>query len=117
MAEWSVFRFPTIIRAYATPIYEVQLNDFRLWQTSIACRPPVSRARLTSPDERLRTQWRLPSLFDPLRTSDPLSYHSDGERWHATDTHMRLSTVGRGQEFVLDADVYPEALAWFNEML
>lgn len=28
-------------------------------------------------------------------------------------SHVELDTVGKGQEFIFDTEVYPEALGWF----
>ena len=59
--------------------------------------------------------WRLPRWFDPGERS-PLSYHSKATRWTDCETSMRLQSVGRGQEFVLDVDQYPEARAWLRSI-
>ncbi len=75
------------------------------------------RRRLTAPDGNGRSNWRLPVWFDPTRTDVALTYHPKPAQWRVKETHVELDTVGRGQEFVFDADVYPEALAWFGSML
>jgi len=59
--------------------------------------------------------WRLPRWFDPGERP-PLSYHSRATRWTDCETSMRLQSVGRGQEFVLDVDEYPEARAWLRSI-
>ena len=38
-------------------------------------------------------------------------------RWHRDKKGVLLRTVGRGQEFVLDCDYYPEVLNWIKKML
>jgi hypothetical protein len=63
-----------------------------------------------------RSVWRLPSWFYP-DNRQPLSYHEDRTRWTLHDDHVTLRTVGRGQEFVLGTDDYPEAAAWANAIL
>jgi hypothetical protein len=57
------------------------------------------------------SMWRLPRWFSP-NGRPALSYHSKLARWTDCDNSMRLQSVGRGQEFVLDADEYPEARDW-----
>ncbi len=75
--------------------------------------------QLTAPDASGRSKWRLPAWFDPSRagTKTPLTYHTDPSRWRTFGSHVELDTVGRGQEFVFDADVYPEALEWLASMV
>jgi hypothetical protein len=44
---------------------------------------------------------------------NPLTYHKDIRRWtDLNDDHVALQNVARGQEFLLDADQYPEAKSW-----
>ena len=69
---------------------------------------------LTETDSNCST-WQLPRWFDP-RGRPALSYHSKPERWTDCDTSMRLQSVGRGQEFVLDVDQYPEARSWLRSL-
>jgi hypothetical protein len=59
------------------------------------------------------SKWRLPRWFEP-NGRPALSYHSKAARWTDCETSMRLQSVGRGQEFVLDADQYPEARDWLR---
>jgi len=59
-----------------------------------------------------RTTWQLPRWFYPVAGKSPLRYHSNMQCWSLTDGHAILHSVARGQEFVLDADQYPEAIAW-----
>ncbi len=74
------------------------------------------RRRLTASGARLRTQWTLPRWFDPARTATPLTYHNAVERWNVGEDRVDLRTVGRGQEFVFDAKIYPEALEWIGSL-
>jgi len=55
--------------------------------------------------------WRLPQWFNP-RARTPLTYHGRPARWTDCSTSTRLQSVGRGQEFVLDVEQYPEARGW-----
>jgi len=70
--------------------------------------------RLTDPQHKQRSLWRLPAWFYPAGRHSHLSYHGRLDRWHLSDNSVRLQTVGRGQEFVLDSDDYPEVLAWLH---
>ena len=58
--------------------------------------------------------WNLPRWFAPAGRRPPLSYHGKRARWTDCGTSTRLQSVGRGQEFVLDVDRYPEARAWLR---
>ena len=69
---------------------------------------------LTAPG-RSRSIWCLPSWFYPR--SSCLSYHSDMSRWTRGENAVLLRTVGRGQEFVLDCQDYPEAVPWLSHLL
>lgn len=70
--------------------------------------------RLTVP-EGPRSVWRLPACFQPA--GEPtLSYHRNPARWRrADDGSVVLTTVGRGQEFVMDADA--RVAAWVRKTL
>lgn len=70
--------------------------------------------RLTATGQS-RSIWRLPPWFYPR--SSCLSYHSDKSRWTRDADTVLLRTVGRGQEFVLDCQEYPEALEWLYQLL
>jgi Nucleotide modification associated domain 3 len=61
------------------------------------------------------SKWRLPRWFEP-RGRPALTYHAEPGRWTDCGTSMRLRTVGRGQEFVLDLDEYPEARGWLRSI-
>jgi hypothetical protein len=59
--------------------------------------------------------WQLPRWFEP-RERPPLTYHGAPARWTDCGTSTRLRSVGRGQEFVLDLDEYPEARGWLRSI-
>ena len=59
--------------------------------------------------------WQLPRWFDP-NGRPALSYHARPARWTDCATSMRLQSVGRGQEFVLDVEQYPEARDWLRSI-
>lgn len=67
--------------------------------------------QLTEPGKN-RSVWRLPSGFYPKKNAPSLSYHSTLDRWQRDKRGVLLKTVGRGQEFVLDCDYYPEVIEW-----
>ena len=67
--------------------------------------------QLTMPGQT-RSVWRLPSWMMPNSDCDSLSYHADRRRWSMHADHCLLKTVAKGQEFVLDAQAYPDAAAW-----
>jgi putative DNA base modification enzyme with NMAD domain len=71
---------------------------------------------LTAPQQS-RSIWQLPAWFYPRASSSSLSYHSDLSRWKLNGNTVLLHSVGRGQEFVLDCEVYPEAIEWLCELL
>ena len=65
----------------------------------------------------LPSLWQLPAWMypwrEPNKDREPLTYHKKRKRWTKPDnSHVTLQSVGRGQEFVLKADQYPEALPW-----
>jgi hypothetical protein len=72
---------------------------------------------LTAPGTTRRTEWRLPSWFLPDGRASVLSYHSKPTRWTEGSSYCSLVSAGRGQEFVLDADHYPEARSWVTSFL
>ncbi len=62
-----------------------------------------------------RSEWALPDWFYPFipgHERRPLGYHGAPWRWRPKRDGVLLTTVGRGQEFVLDATAYPEAGDW-----
>lgn len=72
--------------------------------------------RLTDPDSSRRSLWRLPAWFHPENRPSHLSYHGHPKSWRRQDGFVQLHTVGRGQEFVLDCDHYPEAIDWLQTL-
>lgn len=73
--------------------------------------------QLTAPGGT-RTQWRLPAWLHPGDTRPPLSYHGDPGRWaQRCDEWCELSSVAKGQEFVLQAGQYPESTGWLASLI
>ncbi len=73
--------------------------------------------QLTEPGCSRTSLWLLPKWFRPTRRDSCLTYHGDPSRWRKLKTGVMLKAAGRGQEFVLDCDDYPEAVSWLSELL
>jgi hypothetical protein len=71
---------------------------------------------LTAPHQS-RSVWQLPKWFYPHQPASSLSYHSDLSRWKLDGDTVLLRSVGRGQEFVLDSQEYPDAIQWLSQLL
>lgn len=71
--------------------------------------------RLTAPDAP-RSVWQLPAWFYPQDRAWALSYHANPDRWRVNGQTLQLRTVGRGQEFVLDCEHYPDATGWLAQL-
>ncbi|MDD5090016.1 MAG: hypothetical protein PHQ23_03785 [Candidatus Wallbacteria bacterium] len=76
----------------------------------------TDKLRLTA-SGKSRSIWKLPLFFYPGRKKPPLSFHSDLKHWKRSGQSVYLSTVGRGQEFVMDCTFYPEVLKWVKTLL
>ena len=61
--------------------------------------------------------WTLPDWFFPSKKRVAMTYHRKLERWSKRDGKTRLQSTARGQEFILDADQYPEAISWVKEIV
>lgn len=68
--------------------------------------------KLTASDAQSVTTWDIPSWFHPGEHRNPLTYHTDSQRWWKRGDRTVLKSVARGQEFVLNRDDYPEAIHW-----
>ncbi len=71
---------------------------------------------LTAPESKKPSFWQLPQWFYP-KGQPPLTYHSKMERWSLAEAHCNLQCAARGQEFVLDMDLYPESKYWLASLL
>jgi Nucleotide modification associated domain 3 len=71
---------------------------------------------LTAPRQS-RSIWSLPCWFYPHGKKSVLSYHRNLSRWQLEQDCVLLSSVGRGQEFVLDCEDYPESVEWLARLL
>ena len=64
-----------------------------------------------------RSMWRLPSWMFPTDGRAALTYHNNLKRWEKRADSVLLRSAGRGQEFVLDCDDYPEAMGWLTNLI
>lgn len=80
----------------------------------------ISESRtLTSPGQKLRSIWRLPSFFHPEKFNRQLTYHRDIRRWTPVDSSQNttiLRSVGKGQEFVMTWDQTPDEIDWLKRI-
>ncbi|MGI8733716.1 MAG: hypothetical protein ACR2LM_10505 [Pyrinomonadaceae bacterium] len=79
--------------------------------------PTVSEALTLTREGSSRSSWRLPKGFHPVEGKSSLSYHSNPKRWRLDGDFTNLTSVGRGQEFVLDTADYPEAEGWARKLI
>jgi hypothetical protein len=70
---------------------------------------------LSDPSRRGVATWLLPRGFEP-RDRPPLTFHRKPDLWEPAEDKVRLRTM-RGQEFVLDLDLYPELVPWLARLL
>jgi hypothetical protein len=73
--------------------------------------------QLTAPDCDGASSWLLPMWIHPKGRESILTYHGNPNRWQVKPQGVVLSTVGRGQEFVLDCEHYPEAVDWLANLV
>ncbi|MHB8425798.1 MAG: Nmad3 family putative nucleotide modification protein [Gammaproteobacteria bacterium] len=75
--------------------------------------------RLTAPtpNSEGRSVWSLPAWFKPPDPRQSLSYHSNPKRWTLYGDVVRLQSVAKGQEFVLDMAYYPKAERWLSKLI
>ena len=73
---------------------------------------------LTCSDEK-KSIWKLPTFFWPDERGKPtMTYHKNENRWERFEDHLRLKSVGRGQEFVFDiGDNNKEVEDWLRKPL
>ncbi len=85
------------------------------------CPSPVlafdARRQLTAPGAASPPLWSLPAWFLPADGRPDLSYHQAPKRWTRDGERVRVQTVSRGQEFVLDCESYPQARPWLRSIL
>jgi hypothetical protein len=75
------------------------------------------KLQLTEPSCSRPGLWLLPEWFYPRSRRSALSYHGDLGRWSTHGDGVLLSSVSRGQEFVIDCGDYPDAFGWVAGLL
>ena len=73
--------------------------------------------QLTAPNCEGVSSWLLPNWIHPKGRESILTYHGKSDRWRVEPQGIVLSTVGRGQEFVLDCEHYQEAVGWLANLV
>jgi hypothetical protein len=73
--------------------------------------------QLTEPECSRPSLWLLPEWFHPEGRASVLTYHGNLANWQRSEAGVMLSSVSRGQEFVLDCDDYPESVVWLRKLL
>ncbi|MDB5906423.1 MAG: hypothetical protein JWP34_537 [Massilia sp.] len=58
-----------------------------------------------------RSVWSLPSWFAP-EGRVPLNYHPNPDSWKNEEGSVTLRSAAKGQEFVINGDVYPQLESW-----
>lgn len=76
----------------------------------------TAETTLTAHSQPKKSVWSLPEWFGP-DSGRSLSYHVDRNRWTMTPTGLKLKTVGRGQEFVIDIGDDKRALDWVSALI
>jgi Nucleotide modification associated domain 3 len=66
--------------------------------------------------------WELPAWMNPWNDPDnqrkPLGFHTNKDQWRGSNENAAiLQSVGRGQEFVLDCEAFPEAIDWAEKLI
>jgi hypothetical protein len=65
---------------------------------------------------RSRSVWSLPSWFAPQGRA-PLSYHPKAESWTDAGESVTLLSAAKGQEFVIDGNLYPQLESWAGNLI
>ena len=80
--------------------------------------PQLNEAlRLTAEGSHKASSWKLPAFFYPDEGRPPLSFHRNLDKWQKNGEQCSLQSASRGQEFVLDAEHYPEAASWAYQLI
>lgn len=66
---------------------------------------------LTAKDASGPSTWSMPRWLLPDGRA-PLTYHANPARWEPLGDRVSLRAASRGQEFVLNTELYPEARDW-----
>jgi hypothetical protein len=124
-ASWSWARNHPHLRLDADPTNTLYVATDRLKLPGLTGSLPgggtldEARAdrRLTCASAASPSEWCLPDAFRPRAHTRPLTYHSRADRWSQAHGRTHLRVVSRGQEFVLDLDLYPGVVDWVAQLL
>jgi hypothetical protein len=72
--------------------------------------------QLTEPGST-RSKWLLPAWMTPDVRMPPMSMHGSAARWEPAGDSVRLQTVGKGQEFVLNIGKQPKGQDWLRGLI
>ncbi|MFZ4534947.1 hypothetical protein [Propionivibrio sp.] len=92
------------------------IGEQRIEQSGGGIFEKIDTKRILTAPGNSRSRWQLPSWFSPEGRQSALSFHGKSKRWTPEGSTVRLNTVGRGQEFVLDCDHYPESIDWLMQL-
>jgi Nucleotide modification associated domain 3 len=111
---------PNVIYIAAPSLGEA--NDLPGWGVFGKYHDRLRLTDLRPNDSKIRASvWRLPGWIFPWPDGSsprpPIGLHKDQKRWRLEDSSAILQTVGRGQEFVLDCDAYPESRDWAESLI
>jgi len=96
---------------------ELELPDTNVGLPGAGTFPKMVPAmRLTVSGSRQPSRWRLPEWMEPVGSRRPLTYHGKRNRWQRGASGLVLQSVGRGQEFVLHGEDYPEMEPWLSSL-
>lgn len=106
---------PHLINDYlnGSSIFTASADD----QIAAGVFPYISEELVLTEPGRPRSNWLLPAWMYPKSGRACLTYHEDIRRWKKSRKGAHLRTVGRGQEFVLNGDDYPEARKWARKLV
>lgn len=95
---------------------QLYLPNSSLWRSGGGVFSYLAPSLCLTASGQSKGRWQLPAWFAPHGKGSCLSYHGDLDRWTPQSDSVYLRTVGRGQEFVLDCQEYPEADDWIEEL-
>lgn len=72
--------------------------------------------QLTAPTQSCSI-WDLPGWMLPANGESVLSYHFKAKAWTRIADRVRLRSVAKGQEFVLNTPDIPAARSWLNDLI
>lgn len=77
----------------------------------------INKELILTAEGQTRSVWQLPTWAFPMEDKPPLSYNENKDKWSMDNEGVRVRIASRGQEFVLNADFYPEAIEWVGNLI